>query len=186
MAEGLPTATGFAAKEAIAALRKHYVEIAPLLRRASLSEHDLTLAENDGNPTSHRISAVAQLKFLDYAAEAMNDTAFGLHLAGQIDPRDLGIFFYVGSAPSDVGEALPQYPIASTPSRSCRQSFPANGMLQFLYRLAHGAEHKCVAREVERRVTAVNGAMMVRADKHEVPEIVAAATAEPADVMRLA
>ena len=45
---------------------------------------------------------------------------------------------------------------------------------------------KCVAREVERRVTAVNGAMMVRADKHEVPEIVTAATAEPADVMRLA
>jgi AraC-like DNA-binding protein len=105
----LPTATGFAAKEAIAALRKHDVEIAPLLRRAGLSEHDLTVAEIEGNPTTHRISAVAQVKFLDYAAEAMNDTAFGLHLAGQIDPRDVGIFFYVGSAASDVGEALALY-----------------------------------------------------------------------------
>jgi AraC-like DNA-binding protein len=105
----LPTATGFAAKEAIAALRKHHVEPAPLLRRAGLSEHDLTLAENDGGPTSHRISAVAQVKFLDYAAEAMGDSAFGLHLAGQIDPRDVGIFFYLGSIANDVGEALTLY-----------------------------------------------------------------------------
>jgi AraC-like DNA-binding protein len=105
----LPTATGFAAKEAIAVLRKHRIEVAPLLRRAGLSEHDLTLAENDANPKSHRISAVAQVKFLDYAAEATNDNAFGLHLAGQIDPRDVGIFFYVGSAASDVGEALALY-----------------------------------------------------------------------------
>jgi hypothetical protein len=52
----LPTATGFAAKEAIAVLRKHHVEIAPLLRRASLSEHDLAFAESDVNPASHRVA----------------------------------------------------------------------------------------------------------------------------------
>jgi AraC-like DNA-binding protein len=105
----LPTATGFAAREAIAELRKRHVEPAPLLRRAGLSEIDLRLAENHPNPTSHRVSAVAQVKFLEYAAEAMNDSAFGLHLAGQIDPRDAGIFFYVASAASDVGEALTLY-----------------------------------------------------------------------------
>jgi hypothetical protein len=110
----LPTAIGFAAREAIAALRKHHVEPAPLLRRAGLSEHDLALAENDGNPASHRVAAVAQVKFLGYAAEAIGDSAFGLHLAGQIDPRDVGIFFYVGSAARDVGEALALY------SRYCR------------------------------------------------------------------
>jgi hypothetical protein len=82
----LPTAMGFAAKEAIAALRDRRIEIAPLLRRAGLSEHDLTLAEIDGNPTSHRVAAIAQVKFLDYAAEAMNDSAFGLHLVEQTDP----------------------------------------------------------------------------------------------------
>jgi AraC-like DNA-binding protein len=105
----LPTATGFAAKQAIAALRKRHVEIAPLLRRAGLSEHDLALAENDGNPTGHRISAVAQVKFLDYAAEAMNDSAFGLHLGEQTDPRDAGIYFYVVSAAKDIDEALALY-----------------------------------------------------------------------------
>jgi AraC-like DNA-binding protein len=100
---------GFAAKEAIAALRKRHVDIAPLLRRAGLSEHDLALAENDGNPTSHRISAAAQVKFLDYAAEAMNDSAFGLHLVEQTDPRDAGIYFYVASAAKDIDEALALY-----------------------------------------------------------------------------
>jgi hypothetical protein len=91
----LPTATGFAAKQAIAALRNHHIATAPLLRRAGLSEHDFAGAENDGNPVSHRVSAVAQVKFLDYAAEAMNDSAFGLHLVEQSDPRDAGIYFYV-------------------------------------------------------------------------------------------
>jgi AraC-like DNA-binding protein len=105
----LPTATGFAAKEAIAVLRKHHVEIAPLLRRAGLSERDLALGENDANPTNHRISAVAQVKFLDYAAEAMNDSAFGLHLGEQTDPRDAGIYFYVVPAAKDIDEALALY-----------------------------------------------------------------------------
>ena len=34
----LPTVTGFAARQAIAALRKHNIATAPLLRRAGLSE----------------------------------------------------------------------------------------------------------------------------------------------------
>jgi hypothetical protein len=105
----LPTAMGFAAKQAIAALRKHHVQIAPLLRRAGLSEHDPALAEDDANPTGHRVAAVAQVKFLDYAAEAMNDSAFGLHLAEQTDPRDAGIYFYVASAAKDIDEALALY-----------------------------------------------------------------------------
>jgi AraC-type transcriptional regulator len=67
------------------------------------------LAEIDGNPTSHRVAAIAQVKFLDYAAEAMNDSAFGLHLVEQTDPRDAGIYFYVASAAKDIDEALALY-----------------------------------------------------------------------------
>ena len=105
----LPTAMGFAAKEAIVVLRKHRVAPTPLLRRAGLSEHDLALAENNANPTSYRVAAVAQAKFLDYAAEAMNDSAFGLRVAKQTDPRDAGIYFYVASAAKDIDEALALY-----------------------------------------------------------------------------
>ena len=60
-------------------------------------------------PTRHRVSAVAQVKFLAYAAEAMNDSAFGLHLAEHADPRDAGIYFYVASAANDIDEALALY-----------------------------------------------------------------------------
>jgi AraC-like DNA-binding protein len=100
----LPTVTGFAAKQAIAALRKRGVAIVSLLRRAGLSERDL--AGVGGSPTDHRVPAEAQARFLDYAAEAMDDSAFGLHLAEQTDPRDAGIFFYVASGAKNFGEAL--------------------------------------------------------------------------------
>jgi AraC-like DNA-binding protein len=96
--------TGFAARQAIAALRKHNIATAPLLRRAGLSEYDF--ARGDSSPLHHRISAVGQAKFLDYAAAAMDDSAFGLHLAEQADPRDAGILFYVASGAQNLGEAL--------------------------------------------------------------------------------
>jgi AraC-like DNA-binding protein len=98
----LPTVTGFAARHAIAALRRHNIATAPLLRRAGLPEHDF----GDSNPLHHRVPAAGQAKFLNYAAEAMNDTAFGLHLAEQADPRDAGILFYVASGAQSLGEAL--------------------------------------------------------------------------------
>jgi hypothetical protein len=44
----------------------------------------------------------------------MDDSAFGLHLARQIDPRDVGMYFYAGSAARDLGEALRLF------SRYCR------------------------------------------------------------------
>jgi AraC-like DNA-binding protein len=112
--QALPTATGFAARETIAILRKHHIATTPLLHRAGLSEHGLARAADESNSATHRVSAIGQCKFLDYAAEAMDDSAFGLHLARQIDPRDVGIYFYVCSAARDLGEALVLY------SRYCR------------------------------------------------------------------
>src|SRR5580700_5672364 len=103
---GLPTTTGFAAREAIAMLRKHNIATAPLLLRAGLSEHGLARAADESAGVAQRVSAIGQCKFLEYAAEAINDSAFGLHLAGQIDPRDVGMYFYAGSAARDLGEAL--------------------------------------------------------------------------------
>ena len=100
--QGLPTTMGFAAKQAIDALRRRNVATAPVLRKAGVSEHDLVAS----GPLNHRISAVGQSRLLDCAAEAIDDTAFGLHLAEQADPRNAGIVFYAMSAAENLGEAL--------------------------------------------------------------------------------
>jgi AraC-like DNA-binding protein len=95
----LPSATGFAARQAIAFLRNRNIAIAPLLRHASLSEPDF-------DNRHLRISAASQSKLLEYVAEALDDSAFGLHLAQQANPREVGLLFYVASAAKDVGEAM--------------------------------------------------------------------------------
>jgi hypothetical protein len=49
---------------------------------------------------------LAQGKLLEYAAEALGDHLFGLHLAQQANPREVGLLFYVASAADDIGDAL--------------------------------------------------------------------------------
>jgi AraC-like DNA-binding protein len=95
----LPSATGFAARQAIAVLRKHNAPTAPLLTRAGISEGDI-------DNRQRRISAMAQGKLLEYVAEALGDNEFGLHLAEHANPREVGLLFYVASAAEDIGDAL--------------------------------------------------------------------------------
>ena len=95
----LPSATGFAARQAIALLRERGVAIASLLNRAGVSESDI-------DNRRHRIAALAQGKLLEHAAETLQDNQFGLHLAQKANPREAGLLFYVSSAAEDVGEAL--------------------------------------------------------------------------------
>jgi hypothetical protein len=95
----LPTATGFAARRATAALRKHNIDPAPLLRLVGLSAQDLNL-RND------RIPAATQARLLELAAEALHDRALGFHLAIETNPREAGLLFYVASAAKDLGEAI--------------------------------------------------------------------------------
>jgi AraC-like DNA-binding protein len=55
------------------------------------------------------ISANAQVRLLECAAEALGDSAFGLHLAQQANLRQAGLLFYVTSAARTIGETLPLY-----------------------------------------------------------------------------
>ena len=100
--QGLPSAMGFAAKQAIEALRRRNVAVAPVLRDAGVLERDLA----ESGPIHHRITALGQSRFLDFAAEAIGDDTFGLHLAAQADPRNAGIIFYAMSAAANLWEAL--------------------------------------------------------------------------------
>ena len=98
----LPTVTGFAARCAAAALRKHNIPVEPLLRRAGISRQAF-------DSRQHRISAAAQGAFLECAAEALDDGAFGLHLAEAANPREAGLLFYVASASKNLSEALAHF-----------------------------------------------------------------------------
>jgi AraC-like DNA-binding protein len=69
------------------------------LQSTGLSEHDLDNGQ-------HRISALAQGKLLEAAADALADSALGLHLAKQANPREAGLLYYVASAAKNLGEAL--------------------------------------------------------------------------------
>jgi AraC-like DNA-binding protein len=95
----LPTATGLAARRTIAALRKRNIDPTPLLRHVGLFEQDLKEPQN-------RVSAAAQARLLELAADTLHDRALGFHLATETNPRGAGLLFYVASAAKDLGEAL--------------------------------------------------------------------------------
>ncbi len=118
--QALPTVTGIAARLTINALRKHNVAIAPMLRHAGLSEHDF-------DSQQHRISAASQAKLLEYAAEAMDNSAFGLHLAEEANPREAGLLFYVTSAADNIGEALALFARYSRIANEAVRIKPARG-----------------------------------------------------------
>lgn len=100
------TTTGFAIRQAMAELAKRGIATSPLLRDAGLPEQDVDQVIHGGNPVQHRISAAGQAKFLDLAAEATGDSAFGLHLVEKAISRDVGILFYVVSGGENIKEAL--------------------------------------------------------------------------------
>ena len=93
------TGSGFAARRVLAVLQKRKIDAAPLLRRVGLSDYS-------PDDRQQRISASSQARLVEYAAEAVADTAFGLHLAQETDPREAGLLFYAISAGKDVREAL--------------------------------------------------------------------------------
>ena len=166
---GLPTTTGFAAREALAALRKHNIATAPLLLRAGLSEHGLARAADEGNGPPLRVSATGQCKFLDYAAEAMNDSAFGLHLAKQIDPRDVGLYFYASSAARDLGEALALFSrycrIANEAFRLTQRSADSAVEFEFVGLPRHASRHN-----MEYVVAAIGTALRMVSGRKLVPD----------------
>jgi hypothetical protein len=111
----------------------------PLLRRAGLSE--------DFDGRQQRISAASQGKFLEYAAEAMDDSAFGLHLAKKANPRDAGLVFYVAAAAKNVGEAVALFARYSRIANEAARFKPMRGLegivaeIDFVGLSRHTARH---------------------------------------------
>jgi len=95
----IPSATGGIARLACARLREHGMDIAPLLTKAGL-----TLEE--ANDPAIRLEVRAQVRFLELAAEALEDDLLGFHLARNFDLREIGLLYYVIASSEQLEEAL--------------------------------------------------------------------------------
>ena len=84
---------------AIRELKNAKIDPGPLLAKAGISL--LTLGEEP-----KRVDAESQIRFLEIAAEALDDPALGLHLAQHFDLRECGMLYYVLAASPNIGEAI--------------------------------------------------------------------------------
>jgi AraC-like DNA-binding protein len=90
---------GVAARETLNYLDKRGVDTEPLLSKAELSRRQLQ--RDPGG-----VSVVSQHRFLELAANQMNDPLLGLHVAVEIDLRDIGLLYYLAASSATVSEAL--------------------------------------------------------------------------------
>ena len=90
---------GIAARETLFYLDRKGVDAEPLLSKAELSRRQLT--QDPGG-----VSVVSQHRFLELAAIQMADPLLGLHVAAEIDLREIGLLFYLTAASATMSEAL--------------------------------------------------------------------------------
>jgi len=90
---------GIAARETLRYLDRRGIDAEPLLSKAELSRG--LLSQDSGG-----VSVVSQCRFLELAAIETNDTLLGLHLAAEMDPRDIGILFYLTASSATVADGL--------------------------------------------------------------------------------
>jgi AraC-like DNA-binding protein len=93
------TADGVATRLAMRELKNAKINPGPLLAKAGIS-----LLKFGEEPT--RVGAASQIRFLEIAAEALGDSALGLHLAQHFDLRECGMLYYVLAASPNLGEAI--------------------------------------------------------------------------------
>jgi hypothetical protein len=93
------TTDGVATRLAIRELKKAKIDPGPLLAKAGIS-----LLKFGEEPT--RVGAESQIRFLEIAAEALGDSALGLHLAQHFDLRECGMLYYVLAASPNIGEPI--------------------------------------------------------------------------------
>jgi Arabinose-binding domain of AraC transcription regulator, N-term len=93
------TTDGVATRLAIRELKKAKIDPGPLLAKAGIP-----LLKFGEEPK--RVGAESQIRFLEIVAEALGDSALGLHLAQHFDLRECGMLYYVLAASPNIGEAI--------------------------------------------------------------------------------
>jgi AraC-like DNA-binding protein len=95
----LPTASGTIARAAYARALEARLEVEPLLKSASLTPHEIK--------NSHvRMPVKNQIKFLSTVADKLSDQFLGIHLAENIELREMGLPYYVIASSETLLDAL--------------------------------------------------------------------------------
>jgi AraC-like DNA-binding protein len=95
----LPTANGGIARAAYARAVRAGLEIRPLLQSAGLTLHQIRTPDV-------RISVKSQIEFLEQVANSLGDEFLGIHLAQDVDLRELGLVYYVLASSETFATAL--------------------------------------------------------------------------------
>jgi AraC-like DNA-binding protein len=113
-----PSTAGAITRRACAKVTEAGVDLVPLLTRAGLTSQQI------GDDTA-RISVRSQIRFVELAADAMQDDFFGFHLAYDYDLREMGLLYYVLASSEKLGDSL---------HRAVRYSTIANEGISLLLR----------------------------------------------------
>ena len=90
---------GVAARETLYFLDRNGFDAEPLLSESELSRSQLT-------QDTVGVSVESQHRFLELAASEMNDPLLGLHVAAEMDLRDIGLLYYIVASSATVAESL--------------------------------------------------------------------------------
>jgi AraC-like DNA-binding protein len=123
--------SGIAARETLHYLDRYGIDAGRPLSKASLSRAQLTQ-----DPTG--IPAVSQHRFLELAAAEGDDPLLGLHVAAEMDLRDIGLLFYLQASSATVMEALhrlARYAATATEEIQLRISQGRDGTLLTFHRV---------------------------------------------------
>jgi AraC-like DNA-binding protein len=95
----LPSASGGITRLAYAHAKEAGLQIEPLLRKAGLTELEI-------DDPGVRLRVRDQISFLNLVADALPDDLLGFHLAQVLDPREIGLVYYVLASSEVLSEAL--------------------------------------------------------------------------------
>jgi AraC-like DNA-binding protein len=95
----MPSAGGVMSRVACARLAQAGIAPAPLLQKAGITIQQI-------EDRHARLNAQSQIRFLDLAADHLDDPFLGFHLARDFDLREIGLLHYVLTSSATTGDAL--------------------------------------------------------------------------------
>jgi len=94
-----PTTTGAITPLACALVRARGIKLAPLLAAAGLTIEQI-------KDRAAPIAVHSQIRFLEFAADALRDDLLGFHIARDSDLREIGLLYYVMASSDLLGDSL--------------------------------------------------------------------------------